>query len=76
MQTRCGLHRAIAESVRRLVGPQHERLGASDRAHIADLARAADADDLDAAALERLDSVLDLGNTVDGQCHGDLTRDG
>ena len=25
--------------------------------------------------LERLDSVLYLGNTVDGQCHGDLTRD-
>ena len=60
MQTRRGLHRAIVESVRSLVGPQHERLGASDRAHIADLARAADSNELDAAALERLDSVFDL----------------
>ena len=60
MQTRCGLHRAIVESVRSLVGPQHERLGASDRTHIADLARAADVNELDAAALERLDAVFYL----------------
>jgi hypothetical protein len=60
MQTQCGLYRAIVESVRSLVGPQHERLSASDRAHIADLARAADSNQFDPAALERLDSVFDL----------------
>ena len=60
MQTRCGLHRAVAESVRSLIGPQQERLGAADRAHIADLACAADFNQLDAAALERLDAVFYL----------------
>jgi hypothetical protein len=60
MRTRCGLHGTIAESVCSLVGPQHKRLGAPDRAHVADLPRAADANELDTAALERLDSVFDL----------------